>query len=197
MKTLVFATSNPNKLVEIRNICFGKYEILGLRDLGFDVDIEETGATLEENALLKAEYLFKKLGKPVFSEDTGLEVTVLGGSPGVRTARYAGESKDPNANMEKLLSNLKGTSDRRAAFRTIIALRHATGTEVFEGVVNGSIALSRSGVQGFGYDPVFVPEGYDKTFAELPAQLKNQISHRARALQKLTHFLDNNERLFN
>jgi XTP/dITP diphosphohydrolase len=168
---------------------------LGLRDLGFDVDIEESGKTLEENALLKAEFLYAKIGKSVLAEDTGLEVAALKGSPGVHTARYAGEARDPEANMKKLLLELKGVSDRQAAFRTIIVLRHPKGTEIFEGMVNGSIAESRSGAEGFGYDPVFIPEGYDKTFAELPAQIKNQISHRARALQKLIQFLQNHESL--
>jgi len=195
LKTLVFATSNIHKIQEIRNIC-PDYEILGLQDLGFDVEIEETGSTLEENAMIKAEFLYAKIGKPVFAEDTGLEVSALNGSPGVHTARYAGEKRDPEANMEKLLRALEGRPDRKAAFRTIIALRHHSGSEAFEGVVHGCIAPIKSGAQGFGYDPVFIPAGYDHTFAELSSEIKNQISHRAMAVQKLIQFLTANETLF-
>ena len=189
MKTLVFATSNQHKIGELRKIC-PEYEILGLQDLGFDVEIEETGLTLEENALLKAEFLFNKINQPVLAEDTGLEVEALDGAPGVCTARYAGKSRDAEANMAKLLFQLSGRSDRKAAFRTIIALRHHGGSELFEGIVNGNIALEKSGSQGFGYDPVFIPEGHDKTFAELPATVKNQMSHRARAVHKVIAFLN-------
>jgi XTP/dITP diphosphohydrolase len=191
MKTLVFATSNQHKIGELRKIC-PDYEILGLQDLGFDVEIEETGLTLEENALLKAEFLFNKIGRPVLSEDTGLEVEALDGAPGVHTARYAGEHRDPDANMAKLLNALTNVTNRKAAFRTIIALRHHGGSDLFEGIVCGNIALERSGFQGFGYDPVFIPEGHDNTFAELPASVKNQISHRARAVQKVIGFLNEN-----
>jgi XTP/dITP diphosphohydrolase len=191
MKTLVFATSNQHKIAELRNIC-PDYNILGLKDLGFDVEIEETGLTLEENALLKAEFLFDKIGQPVLSEDTGLEVEALGGAPGVHTARYAGEMRDAEANMAKLLHELGDRPDRKAAFRTIIALRHHDGTELFEGIVHGRIASVKSGSQGFGYDPVFIPEGHDQTFAELPASVKNQMSHRARAVHKVIRFLQEN-----
>jgi XTP/dITP diphosphohydrolase len=195
MKTLVFATSNQHKIAELRTIC-PDYEILGLLDLGFDVEIEETGLTLEENALLKAEFLFSKIGQPVLSEDTGLEVEALDGAPGVHTARYAGEMRDAEANMTKLLHELGERPDRKAAFRTIIALRHHAGTELFEGIVTGRIAFEKSGSKGFGYDPVFIPDEYNKTFADLPASVKNQMSHRARAVQKVIAFL-NETPLFN
>lgn len=193
--TLVFASNNAHKLSEVRAI-LSRATILSLSDIGFYDDIEETGATLEENSAIKAEavraYL---LAHPeievdgVFSDDTGLEIMALGGEPGVRTARWAGESHDDAANRGKALSSLSGVTDRRARFRTVITLIRGNRREQVEGVVPGTIATEEFGKGGFGYDPVFIPEGYDKTFAELPAQVKNTISHRARAVENLRKLL--------
>ena len=188
MNTLVFATSNPNKLEEIRDILPG-YTILGLEDVGITEEIQETGTTLEENAVIKAQYLFNKSGKPSFAEDTGLEVYALAGAPGVHTARYAGAERDPNNNMDLLLQNLVYKADRTARFRTVIAYISHQRTELFEGIVTGTIAYEKSGEGGFGYDPIFIPDGYDKTFASLSKEIKNNISHRARAVQQLIDHL--------
>lgn len=186
--SLIFATNNPNKLEELRCI-LPDYAILGLKDVGIDEDIPETGATLEENAIIKAQYLFDISGKPSFAEDTGLEVFALDGAPGVHTARYAGDERDPNKNMDLLLQNLMDKVDRTARFRTVIAYISNQGRELFEGIVTGTIAYEKSGIGGFGYDPAFIPDGYDKTFASLSKEIKNNISHRARAVQALIDHL--------
>jgi XTP/dITP diphosphohydrolase len=196
---IVFATNNEHKLSEIRGILGDKIEVLSLNDIGCHVDIPETGDTLEENALQKAQYVYDHYGMSVFSDDTGLEVEALNGAPGVHTARYAALSgfadkdHDSDANVECLLHNLKGEENRNARFRTAIALiinKHQLPiTQKFEGIVNGIITTERRGDKGFGYDPVFQPDGYDGTFAELGVEVKNQISHRARAVQKLCEYL--------
>lgn len=190
MKKLVFATNNPHKLEEIRAILGSKLEILSLADIGCDADIPETAETLEGNALIKAHYVYDNYKLDCFADDTGLEVDALHGLPGVHTARYAYPDRhDPEANMVKLLEALRENNDRNARFRTVIALIEKGKEHLFEGVVEGVIARERSGTQGFGYDPVFIPEGNSKTFAELGEDIKNTISHRARAVQKLAEYL--------
>lgn len=190
MKKLVFATNNPHKLEEIRAILGSKLEILSLADIGCDADIPETAETLEGNALIKAHYVYDNYKLDCFADDTGLEVDALHGLPGVHTARYAYPDRhDPEANMVKLLEALRENNDRNARFRTVIALIEKGKELLFEGVVEGVIAREKSGTQGFGYDPVFIPEGNSKTFAELGEDIKNTISHRARAVQKLTEYL--------
>lgn len=189
---VVFATNNNNKLAEVQAMLGGGVKVLSLSDIGCHVDIPETGATLEDNALIKARYVWEHYHTPCFADDTGLEVSALGGAPGVYSARYAGgEGHDSEANMAKLLSQLSGATDRSARFRTVIALIEGDNAEplLFEGIVNGSITEAKSGAEGFGYDPVFMPEGYDKTFAELGSEVKNKISHRARAVSKLVNYL--------
>jgi XTP/dITP diphosphohydrolase len=188
MKTLIFATANEHKLTEIRSI-LPHHEIKGLIDVGITEDIEETGLTLEENALIKAKYLFEKTQCISLSEDTGLEVDALEGAPGVHTARFAGDHKNPDDNMAKLLDLLGETESRSAQFRTVIALIDHDQTLYFEGIVKGSIAKVKSGNKGFGYDPVFIPDGYDRTFADLDVSIKNNISHRAKAVMKLVDYL--------
>lgn len=190
MKKLVFATNNPHKLEEIRAILGSKLEILSLADIGCDADIPETAETLEGNALIKAHYVYDNYKLDCFADDTGLEVDALHGLPGVHTARYAYPDRhDPEANMIKLLEALRENNDRNARFRTVIALIEKGKEHLFEGVVEGVIAREKSGTQGFGYDPVFIPEGNSKTFAELGEDIKNTISHRARAVQKLVEYL--------
>ena len=190
MKKLVFATNNPHKLEEIRAILGSKSEILSLADIGCDADIPETAETLEGNALIKAHYVYDNYKLDCFADDTGLEVDALHGLPGVHTARYAYPDRhDPEANMIKLLEALRENNDRNARFRTVIALIEKGKEHLFEGVVEGVIAREKSGTQGFGYDPVFIPEGNSKTFAELGEDIKNTISHRARAVQKLAEYL--------
>jgi XTP/dITP diphosphohydrolase len=187
---IVFATNNEHKLSEIRDILGETIEVLSLKDIGCDVDIPETGKTLEENALQKAQYVYDHYHIDCFADDTGLEVEALNGAPGVYSARYAGgEGHDSEANMTKLLKELANNNNRKARFRTIIALILQGAIHEFEGIVNGEITRERSGVEGFGYDPIFQPDGYDKTFAELGTDIKNQISHRARATQKLADYL--------
>lgn len=190
MKKLVFATNNQHKLEEIRAILGSKLEILSLADIGCDADIPETAETLEGNALIKAHYVYDNYKLDCFADDTGLEVDALHGLPGVHTARYAYPDRhDPEANMIKLLEALRENNDRNARFRTVIALIEKGKEHLFEGVVEGVIAREKSGTQGFGYDPVFIPEGNSKTFAELGEDIKNTISHRARAVQKLAEYL--------
>ncbi len=190
MKKLVFATNNPHKLEEIRAILGSKLEILSLADIGCDADIPETAETLEGNALIKAHYVYDNYKLDCFADDTGLEVDALHGLPGVHTARYAYPDRhNPEANMIKLLEALRENNDRNARFRTVIALIEKGKEHLFEGVVEGVIAREKSGTQGFGYDPVFIPEGNSKTFAELGEDIKNTISHRARAVQKLAEYL--------
>ena len=197
---IVFATNNQHKLQEIRHILGDSIEVLSLKDIGCDADIPETGTTLEENARQKAEYIWQHYHCDVFADDTGLEVDVLNGAPGVYSARYAGEGHDSEANMARLLRELGDNNNRRARFRTVIALIQKKDVcpcgctrikqeHLFEGIVEGEITREKSGVGGFGYDPIFRPDGYDKTFAELGEEIKNQISHRARATQKLADYL--------
>ena len=189
-KKLVFATNNAHKLDEIRAILGDRVEVLSLKDIHCEADIPETADTLEGNAALKAEYIYKNYGLDCFADDTGLEVEVLGGAPGVYSARYAGgEGHDSEANMKKLLVELKGKTNRKAQFRTAICLIEDGTEHLFEGVVKGEIIEKKRGCSGFGYDPVFVPEGYTETFAEMGNEEKNKISHRARATQKLCDYL--------
>lgn len=189
MKTLVFATNNLHKLEEVRDILGGSFRIASLKEIECTDDIPETADTLEGNALQKARYVKDKFGYDCFADDTGLEVEALGGAPGVFSARYAGPGHDSEANMRKLLKELEGKTNRQAQFRTVVALLLEGREYTFEGIVRGSILAERRGTAGFGYDPVFVPEGYAETFAEMGSEEKNRISHRARAVQKLADFL--------
>jgi len=186
---LVFATNNKHKVREISDLLDGDFKITGLSDLNITEDIPEDAETLEENALFKARYVHGKTGMNVFADDTGLEVTALGGAPGVWSARYAGENKSFDDNIDKLLREMQGATDRSARFRTVIALILDRKEYLFEGIVEGEIITERKGTGGFGYDPVFRATGSDKTFAEIPLQEKNLISHRARAMRKLIAFL--------
>ena len=190
MKRLVFATNNAHKLSEVRAMMGDTFEILSLEDLDCHDDIPETADTLSGNALMKAEYIAEKYHVNCFADDTGLVVDALGGAPGVHTARYAFPDRhDPVANTKKLLAELQGQPDRRAAFITAIALIIDGQKHLFEGRVDGFIATEERGTEGFGYDPVFIPEDTGKTFAELGVDAKNKISHRARAIAKLCTFL--------
>ena len=189
--TIVFATNNNHKLSEIQDILGSTIEVKSLKDIGCHVDIPETGTTLEENAQIKANYVWDNFQTMVFADDTGLEIDALNGEPGVYSARYAGgEGHDSEANIQKVLANLQGVENRKARFRTVIAFIYKdkkTGnktTKLIEGIVDGSIITEKRGAAGFGYDAIFVPEGYDKTFGELGMDIKNSISHRARAVQQ-------------
>ncbi len=191
---IVFATNNAHKLQEVRQILGERFEVVGLKDIGCHEDIPENAETLEGNALAKARYVKEHYGLDCFADDTGLEVTALGGAPGVHTARYAelfseGITHDSNANMALLLHNLEKKSDRSARFRTVIALIYKGEEHLFEGVCEGEILSERHGTEGFGYDPVFRPTGFDRCFAQMSAEEKNTISHRGRATQKLAEFL--------
>ncbi len=189
-RKLVFATNNAHKLEEVAAILGEKIELFSLNDIGCHTDIPETAATLEGNALLKSSFIFKNYGLNCFADDTGLEVEALDGAPGVYSARYAGgEGHDSQANMLKLLRDLEGKENRKAQFRTAISLILDGKEYLFEGVIKGEIIKEKRGDSGFGYDPIFKPEGYDKTFAELGNDIKNKISHRALAVQKLCEFL--------
>ena len=189
-KKLVFATNNAHKLDEIRAILGDKVEVLSLKDIHCEADIPETADTLEGNAALKAEYIYKNFGLDCFADDTGLEVEALGGAPGVYSARYAGDGHNAEANMLKLLHAMEGIENRKAQFRTAFALIIDGKEHLFEGVIKGEIIKTRRGSSGFGYDPIFVPEGYTQTFAEMGNELKNKISHRAIATNKLCKFLN-------
>ena len=192
MIDLIFASANNHKLEEVSKIVdTSSYALKNLRDVGILEEIVEDGSTLEENALIKARYVHKRLNLNVFSEDTGLEVSALGGDPGVYTARYGGPQKVANDNMDLLLKNLAPFEDRSAQFRAVVALIYDGQEVLFEGIVKGRIATEKSGSDGFGYDPIFIPEGYDKSFAELPDSIKLGMSHRTRAVQKMFHFLEN------
>ena len=187
---IVFATNNQNKLMEVRKILGNRFDIVSLSEIGCHEDIPEKGQTLKDNALIKAQYVFDHYHVNCFADDTGLECDALGGAPGVYSARYAGgEGHDSEANMKKLLADLENNNNRKARFRTVIALILNGKVQTFEGTVNGEIITEKRGGQGFGYDPIFLPEGYNKTFAELGTDIKNQISHRARATQKLAEYL--------
>jgi len=193
---LIFATNNQHKLLEIRHI-FEKQgldhiHLQGLKEIGFTGEIEEPGETLEENALIKARFIHSKYGKNCFADDTGLEVDALNGQPGVYSARYAGEGCSYQDNVVKLLDALNGIADRSARFRTVIALIINDKEYLFEGRMEGMIITEIRGTNGFGYDPVFMPDGYNLTYAEMPADIKNSISHRYLALDKMIRFLKEN-----
>lgn len=190
MKNIVFATNNKNKLREIRDIVGSKYNILSLSDINCHEDIPETADTIEGNALLKARFVKEKYGYDCFADDTGLEVEVLDNRPGVYSARFAGEDCNSENNINKLLSELEGIENRKARFRTVIALIKGENEEEFEGVIYGNISHERHGEGGFGYDKVFVPENYEKTFAEMLPEEKNSISHRAKATRLLIEYLN-------
>jgi XTP/dITP diphosphohydrolase len=189
MKEIVFATANPNKVREVKEVLGETYLIKSLPDIGCHEDIAETSDTFEGNALLKARYVFNNYQLNCFSEDTGLEVDALNGEPGVITARYAGPERDNHANMNLVLQKLDGKTDRGAQFRTVVALILDGKEYTFEGICRGRIAHQKTGTGGFGYDPIFIPEGYDTSFAEMEASAKNAISHRGQAVQKLITFL--------
>jgi len=190
-KTLVFASSNLNKISEIKSILPREYALLSSKEVGLVEEIPETSNTLEGNALMKARFLYNFAGKSCFADDTGLEVEALGGAPGVYSARYAGEEKSAEKNIQKLLAELKEHDNRSAQFRTSIAYIDNTGEEfLFEGIVKGIIAESTKGHSGFGYDPVFLPEGLTLSFAEMSMNDKNARSHRARAFQQFIQFLE-------
>ena len=204
---LVFASNNKHKLEEVRKILPANICVISLAELGFHAEIDETGETLEANSALKAKTIWTWIAQQqlthevdgVFADDTGLEIRALGGAPGVRTARWAGEDCNDASNRQKALQELQGITNREARFRTVITLvrgerQEAKGERIeqVEGIVNGQISEAEEGNGGFGYDPVFIPEGYDKTFAELPAEVKNSISHRARAMETMRELLSNN-----
>jgi XTP/dITP diphosphohydrolase len=188
---LVFASNNKNKIKEIQQILPQFITILSLEDIGCHEEIPETSDTIEGNAILKANYVTQKYGYDCFADDTGLEVEALNGEPGVYSARYAGEQRDSHDNMNKLLDALSGKTKRKAHFKTVIALNSNNKQHLFTGIAPGEITLEKSGNQGFGYDPIFQPEGYQETFAEMDSTLKNTISHRAIATKQLIAFLTN------
>ena len=186
---LVFASNNKNKIQEIQALVPNTFQIVSLEDIGCFEDIPETADTIEGNAILKANYVTEKYGYDCFADDTGLEVDALNGAPGVYSARYAGEQKDANDNMDKLLSELKDKSNRKANFKTVIALNLNGKQNLFTGIINGKIIEEKIGTNGFGYDPIFVADGFDKTFAELSMEEKSTISHRGIAVKELILFL--------
>lgn len=189
LQSIVFASNNKHKLEEVTDILKSRYKVVSLAEIGCFDDIPETSDTLEGNALLKARHVFEKYQIDCFADDTGLEVEVLSGRPGVYSARYAGEGCSYEDNVKKLLAEMEGITNRRARFRTVIALIAGNQVRYFEGVINGFISTEKKGSSGFGYDPVFVPEGYSQTFAEMTAGLKNTISHRALAVSNLAKAL--------
>ncbi len=186
---LVFATNNPNKLKEAKSLLSNKLEILSLKDIGCEEELPETHDTLEENAFEKANYVYTNYSVNCFSEDTGLEIDALNGAPGVYSARYAGEHGNAEANMDLVLKNMKDVENRAARFRTIISLIIDGKKYQFEGIVTGEILKERVGADGFGYDPIFRPNGYETSFAEMPLEQKSSISHRGEAIRKLVSFL--------
>ena len=188
-KKFVFATNNAHKLEEVTAILGDKIELLSMKDIHCHADIPETADTLEGDALLKARYIFENYNMDCFADDTGLEVEALNGAPGVYSARYAGDAHNSEANMRKLLQDMEGIENRKAQFRTVFALIINGKEHLFEGIVKGEITKHRCGSSGFGYDPVFIPEGYTQTYAEMGNTLKNKISHRALATNKLCNFL--------
>ena len=187
---IVFATNNQHKLRELQQILDDKFELLSLADINCFEEIPETSPTIEENSLEKAEYVHKKYKTDCFADDTGLEIEALDGSPGVYSARYAGEDKNMEKNIEKILSELEKKDNRNARFKTVVSLILNGETHQFEGIINGKIIKEKTGESGFGYDSVFMPDGYDITFAEMDAAFKNKISHRGIAVQKLVDFLN-------
>lgn len=192
MKEICFATNNQHKIEEVRAIIGSDFRILSLREIGCHEELPETGETLEANSRQKAEYVFSKYNIPCFADDSGLEVAALNWAPGVFSARYAGEQRDDNDNIDLLLRNMSDSEDRVARFRTVITLIGMQGVHAFEGIIEGTIITERRGSGGFGYDPVFIPDGYDVTFAQMSPAQKNAISHRAVAVQKLAVFLKKN-----
>ena len=186
---LIFATQNQNKAKEIQLLMPDGINVLTLNDIGCEEDIPETESTLQGNASIKSAYVVEHYQKDCFADDTGLEIDALNGEPGVHSARYAGSNNDSNANMELVLQKMEEQTNRNARFRTIISLRLNGEEHLFEGIVNGTIRTSKSGIEGFGYDPIFQPDGYDITFSKMSMQEKNSISHRGRAIRKLVDFL--------
>ena len=189
---LVFATNNKHKLQEVRDIVGNRVEVLSLNDINCHDYIPETADTLQGNALIKARHIYDKYGLNCFADDTGLEVEALDGAPGVYSARYAGEECDSEANMLKLLQNLTGKNNRNAQFRTVIALIINGEEKLFNGIVKGTISDEKRGDSGFGYDPIFIPEGYTESFAQMSGEMKNSISHRFRATKQLSDYLKEN-----
>ncbi len=190
MDELIFATNNQNKVAEVRSVLGKNFDIITLKEAGIDIEIPEPHDSLEANASEKSKTIFKLTNKNCFSEDTGLEVDALNGEPGVKSARYAGENRSFEDNIEKLLSNLKAENNKAARFRTVISLIHDGKEYFFEGICPGRIIDTKKGVNGFGYDPVFIPDGSDKTFAEMEMEEKNKFSHRKKAMKKLIDFLN-------
>jgi XTP/dITP diphosphohydrolase len=191
MTTLIFATNNQYKVNEMRSVLQDRFHILSLKEAGLDIDIPEPHQTLEANASEKSGTIHRLTGKDCFSEDTGLEVDELHGEPGVKSARYAGDGRSFDDNIDKLLLNLKDTSNRKAQFRTVLSLILGKKEYLFEGICQGHITTSKAGAKGFGYDPVFIPDGSIKTFAEMDMEEKNKFSHRKKAMEKLISFLNN------
>lgn len=189
---IVFATHNTNKLKEVGLMLPKSIRLISLEDLGCSEEIPETGTSLEANAQLKADYITKHYGISCFADDTGLIIDALNGAPGVYSARYAGEEKDSEKNIEKVLTKLKNGASRQARFKTVIALNIKNKRLLFDGIIEGTITNEKRGVNGFGYDPIFIPAGYDQTFAQLPSHIKNKIGHRGKALQKLIKYLAKN-----
>jgi XTP/dITP diphosphohydrolase len=190
MNTIIFATNNDNKVLEVRSVLKKKFNILSLKEAGIDIDIPEPFDTLEENAFEKARVINQLAHQNCFAEDTGLEVESLNGEPGVKSARYAGEERSFEKNIDKLLRNLQHKENRKAQFRTVVCLIENGREKLFEGICKGTIIAERRGISGFGYDPVFVPEGADKTFAEMSMEEKNLFSHRKKAIEKLISYLN-------
>lgn len=188
---LVFATNNKHKLEEVREILGNKFEILSLKDIHFFDEIPETQNTIEGNASQKAHFIYDKYNINCFADDTGLEIDALNGAPGVYSARYAGDNCTYEDNVQKVLKKLEGINNRKAQFKTVISLIVNDIEYVFQGIIKGSVTENKRGKSGFGYDPIFLPEGYEKTFAELSSREKNKISHRGLATQKLFNFLEN------
>lgn len=190
MMKLIFATHNKNKLKEVKSLIPSTIELLSLDDINLLEEIEETATTIEGNALLKAQTIYKQTGINCFADDSGLLVNALNGAPGVYSARYAGEHKSDSDNLEKLLKDLTGEEDRNAHFKTVMALIIDGKEYLFEGIISGTITSEKSGSNGFGYDPIFLPNGYTETFAEMSSDLKNVISHRAIAMKQLVEFVN-------
>lgn len=190
---LVFATNNLNKLKEVQTLIPEHIQLLSLSDIGCFEDIPETQTTIKDNAIQKANYIKETYGYDCFADDTGLEVKILNGEPGVFSARYAGEQRDANDNMDKLLKALENRPNRSAQFKTVIALHLNGKLQTFNGICKGDITKTKKGTQGFGYDPIFQPKGYDETFAEMDLELKNKIGHRGKAVSQLVLFLTNNK----
>ncbi len=194
MNKLVFATNNKHKLHEVKEYLKDKYQILGLSDINCNDEIAETSQTLEGNASIKSHYIFEKFNINCFADDTGLEIEALNGAPGVYSARYAGEHHNFEANLQKVLKELKNENNRQAQFRTVISLILNGQEYYFEGIVKGEILREKRGTDGFGYDPIFIPKGFDESFAEMSLKQKNEISHRGRAVKKLVDFLKKGRR---